>query len=138
LWSEAEAASENPVLIDWVRQRAAQARRVASVCTGAFLLAAAGLLDGRRAVTHWMQCAKLAQRFPAVLVEADPIFVCDGPVWTSAGIDLALALVEEDLGRSMALAVDLSGRLPQASRRAGTVQRGARFASSRRQVRRAL
>jgi len=75
----------------------------------AFILAAAGLLDGRRAATHWKYCAKLAQRFPAVHVEPDPIFVCDGPVWTSAGvtagIDLALALVEEDLGRSMALAV---------------------------------
>ncbi len=105
----AEAAAENPVLVDWVRQRAAHARRVASVCTGAFLLAAAGLLDGRRAATHWMYCTRLAQRFPAVRVEPDPIFVCDGPVWTSAGvtagIDLALALVEEDLGRSLALAV---------------------------------
>jgi transcriptional regulator GlxA family with amidase domain len=92
-----------------VRQRATQARRVASVCTGAFLLAAAGLLDGRRAATHWMYCTRLAQRFPAVHVEPDPIFVCDGSVWTSAGvtagIDLALALVEEDLGRSMSLAV---------------------------------
>jgi transcriptional regulator GlxA family with amidase domain len=104
-----EAATENQVLVEWVQQRAAQARRVASVCTGAFLLAAAGVLDRRRAATHWNYCAKLAQRFPAVHVEPDPIFVCDGPVWTSAGvtagIDLALALVEEDLGRSMALAV---------------------------------
>jgi transcriptional regulator GlxA family with amidase domain len=104
-----EAAAANPALVDWLRQRAAQARRVASVCTGAFLLAAAGLLDGRRAVTHWKDCARLAQRFPAVRVEPDPIFVCDGRVWTSAGvsagIDLALALVEEDLGRSFALAV---------------------------------
>jgi transcriptional regulator GlxA family with amidase domain len=67
------------------------------------------LLDGRRAATHWKYCAKLAERFPAVRVESDPIFVRDGPVWTSAGvtagIDLALALVEEDLGRSVALAV---------------------------------
>ena len=105
----AEAAAEDPALVDWVRERATQARRVASVCTGAFLLAAAGVLDGRRAATHWMYCAKLAQRFPAVRVEPDPIFVCDGPVWTSAGvtagIDLALALVEEDLGRTVALAV---------------------------------
>ena len=104
-----EAAATNPVLVDWVRQRATQARRVASVCTGAFLLAAAGVLDGRRAVTHWKDCVRLAQRFPAVRVEADPIFVRDGPVWTSAGItagiDLALALVEEDLGRSLALDV---------------------------------
>jgi transcriptional regulator GlxA family with amidase domain len=105
----AEAAAENPVLVDWVRARALQARRVASVCTGAFLLAAAGMLDGRRAATHWMYCSKLAQRFPAVHVEPDPIFVRDGQVWTSAGvtagIDLALALVEEDLGRPVALAV---------------------------------
>ena len=105
----AEAATENPVLVDWVRRRAGRARRVASVCTGAFLLAAAGLLDGRRAATHWLYCDKLAARFPAVKVEPDPIFVCDGAVWTSAGvtagIDLALALVEEDLGRAVALAV---------------------------------
>lgn len=105
----AQAAAENPLLVNWVRQRATRARRVASVCTGAFLLAAAGLLDGRRAATHWKYCAELARRFPAVHVEPDPIFVCDGSVWTSAGvtagIDLALALVEEDLGRSLALAV---------------------------------
>ena len=104
-----EAAIENLVLVDWVRERATQARRVASVCAGAFMLAAAGVLNGRRAATHWKYCAKLAQRFPTVRVESDPIFVCDGSVWTSAGvtagIDLALALVEEDLGRSMALAV---------------------------------
>ena len=78
----AEAAAENPVLVDWIRQRATKARRVASVCTGAFVLAAAGVLDGRRAATHWMHCARLAQRFPAVRVESDPIFVRDGAVWT--------------------------------------------------------
>jgi len=104
-----EAAAADPALLDWLRQRATQARRVASVCTGAFLLAAAGLLNGRRAVTHWKDCARLSRRFPAVRVEPDPIFVRDGPVWTSAGvtagIDLALALVEEDIGRSIALAV---------------------------------
>ena len=104
-----EAAAADPELIDWVRQRAGQARRTASVCTGAFLLAAAGLLDGRRAATHWSVCAAFARRFPAVRVEPDPIFVRDGPVWTSAGvtagIDLALALVEQDLGRGVALAV---------------------------------
>ncbi len=103
------AAAGDPALLDWVRKRAAAARRTASVCTGALLLAAAGVLDGRRAATHWSYCAELAERFPAVQVEADPIFVRDGPVWTSAGvtagIDLALALVEEDLGRDMALAV---------------------------------
>jgi transcriptional regulator GlxA family with amidase domain len=104
-----EAAAADPALVDWLRDRAGQARRVASVCTGAFLLAASGVLDGRRAVTHWSFCAELARRFPAIRVEADPIFVRDGPVWTSAGvtagIDLALALVEQDLGRTVALAV---------------------------------
>lgn len=102
-------AAADPLLVDWVRARAARAERVASVCTGAFLLAAAGVLDGRRAATHWSVCAELARRFPAVRVEADPIFVRDDPVWTSAGvsagIDLALALVEQDLGRAAALAV---------------------------------
>ena len=104
-----DAASADRVLVDWVRQRAGQARRTASVCTGAFLLAATGLLDGRRAATHWAFCAELARRFPNVRVESDPIFVRDDPFWTSAGvtsgIDLALALVEEDLGRAAALAV---------------------------------
>jgi transcriptional regulator GlxA family with amidase domain len=103
------AASVDSVLVDWVRERARQARRIASICTGAFLLATAGVLDGRRAATHWLYCAELARRFPAVQVESDPIFVRDGPVWTSAGvtagIDLALALVEEDLGRAIALSV---------------------------------
>ncbi|HEY0185354.1 MAG TPA: GlxA family transcriptional regulator [Rhodopila sp.] len=102
-------AAADPKLVDWIRTRATNASRVASVCTGAFLLGAAGLLDGRRAVTHWTQCAELARRFPAALVEPDPIFVRDGPLWTSAGItagiDLALALVEQDLGRSRALSV---------------------------------
>ena len=104
-----EAASADASLVGWVRQRAREARRVASVCTGAFLLAASGELDGKRVATHWSVCAELAKRFPAVRVESDPIFVRDGSVWTSAGvtsgIDLALALVEEDLGRAGALAV---------------------------------
>jgi transcriptional regulator GlxA family with amidase domain len=102
-------SAEDPVLVDWVRERTKRARRTASVCTGAFLLAATSALDGRRAVTHWAFCAELARRFPDVRVESDPIFVQDGPIWTSAGvtsgIDLALALVEDDLGRAMALAV---------------------------------
>jgi transcriptional regulator GlxA family with amidase domain len=102
-------AAADPALLGWVRARATRARRVASVCTGAFLLGAAGLLDGRRAATHWMHCAELARRFPAIRVEPDPIFVRDGAIWTSAGvtaaIDLALALVEEDAGRALALAV---------------------------------
>jgi transcriptional regulator GlxA family with amidase domain len=102
-------ASENGELLEWVRARAARARRVASVCTGAFLLGAAGLLDGRRAVTHWDYCARLARRVPRARIDPDPIFIRDGSVWTSAGvtagIDLSLALVEEDLGRALALAV---------------------------------
>jgi transcriptional regulator GlxA family with amidase domain len=104
-----DASVADPEMIEWLRDRAGHARRVASVCTGAFMLAAAGILDGRRAVTHWSYCDTFGLRFPAVRVEADPIFLRDGPVWTSAGvtagIDLALALVEEDLGRETALAV---------------------------------
>lgn len=104
-----DLAAADPALLEWLRQRVKKARRVASVCTGAFLLGASGALDGRRAVTHWSYCAELARRFPAVRVESDPIFVRDGTIWTSAGvtagIDLALALVEEDLGRATALAV---------------------------------
>lgn len=102
-------AVEDQVLLAWLDRRAAGARRVASVCTGAFLLAAAGLLDGRRAVTHWEFCAELARRYPRIAVDPDPIFVRDDPVWTSAGvtagIDLSLALLEADLGRAEALAV---------------------------------
>ncbi len=88
--------------VGWFAATARRARRVASVCTGAFLLAETGLLDGRRAVTHWTKCAALAERYPAVTVDPDPIFVRDGEVWTSAGvtagIDLALAMVEADHG----------------------------------------
>lgn len=101
--------SVDPALIGPFRRLAGRARRVASVCGGAFLLAAAGLLDGRRATTHWSECRRLAANFPAVSVEPDAIFVRDGGVYTSAGVtagmDLALALVEEDLGRDAALAV---------------------------------
>lgn len=88
---------------------ARRARRVASVCAGAFLLAAAGLLDGRRATTHWKACAELSARYPRIRVEPDAIYVKDGRFYTSAGvtagIDLALALVEEDLGRQRALEI---------------------------------
>lgn len=106
-------AMADAALLRWFGERARAARRVGSVCTGAFVLAAAGLLDGRRAVTHWQSCGELARRFPRARVEADPIFVHDGAVWTSAGvtagIDLALAMVEADLGHaaSMAVARDL-------------------------------
>ena len=101
------AACEDERLVAWVRAAAARSGRVASVCTGAFLLAKAGLLDGRRATTHWSGCAELARRHPEVDVDSEPIFVRDGDVVTSAGVtagmDLALALVEEDLGREIAL-----------------------------------
>ncbi|WP_222851139.1 GlxA family transcriptional regulator [Phytoactinopolyspora mesophila] len=93
----------------WLRERAPGVRRVASVCTGAFLLAEAGLLNGRRATTHWSQCERLSRRYPQIDVDAAPIYVRDGNRYTSAGvcsgIDLALALVEEDLGRAAALTV---------------------------------
>ena len=104
-----DAACLEAGLVNWLRQRCGVTRRTASVCSGAFLLAATGLLDGRRAVTHWGRCAQFARAHPAVRLDPDPIFVRDGTVWTSAGvtagIDLALALVEEDLGRDHALAV---------------------------------
>jgi transcriptional regulator GlxA family with amidase domain len=102
-------ATADRVLVDWISQAASTARRTASVCTGAFLLARAGLLDGRRATTHWAAAEELARRYPAVEVDPEPIFLRDGPIWTSAGVtagmDLALALVEEDLDRDLALAI---------------------------------
>ncbi len=102
-------ALENGALVRWVAAAARRSRRVCSVCNGAFLLAAAGVLAGRRATTHWAACDELARRHPEIRVERDPIFVRDGNVATSAGVtagmDLALALVEEDLGREASLAV---------------------------------
>ncbi|MFF3124846.1 GlxA family transcriptional regulator [Streptomyces sp. NPDC057908] len=99
----------DPALVDWLRDHAAHAERLVSVCTGALLLAAAGLLDGHRVTTHWTVCEHLARSYPAVEVDPDPIFVRDGRLATSAGvtagIDLALALVEEDHGRDIALTV---------------------------------
>ncbi|MGR9105429.1 MAG: GlxA family transcriptional regulator [Gammaproteobacteria bacterium] len=94
-------------LLNWVRAMSTRVRRLVSVCTGAFLLAEAGLLDGRRATSHWAWCDRLAADYPAIIVEPDRIFLRDGPVLTSggvtSGIDLALSLVEEDLGREQAL-----------------------------------
>jgi len=105
----AGARRRDPDLVAWIRGQAPRAKRVASVCTGAFLLAEAGLLDGGRATTHWSQCAALRDQYPAIEVDPGPIFIKDGNVATSAGvtagIDLALALVEDDLGRDMALAI---------------------------------
>ena len=96
-------------VLNYLRANVKTARRTASICSGAFVLAQAGLLDGRRATTHWSVCGLLARAYPAVHVEPEPIFVRDGNVATSAGVtagmDLALALVEEDLGRDVALAV---------------------------------
>ena len=93
-------------LVTWVAAAAARARRVASVCNGAFLLAEAGLLDGRRATTHWAECENLQDRYPAIKVDPDPIFVSDPPLYTSAGvtagIDLSLAMVEDDAGAALA------------------------------------
>jgi transcriptional regulator GlxA family with amidase domain len=103
------AATEDNVLIDWLRKTSAKARRTASVCTGAFLLAEAGLLDGRRATTHWASAEEMSRRYPAVEVDPGPIFLRDGEMWTSAGVtagmDLALAMVEEDLDREVALTI---------------------------------
>ncbi|HWD60196.1 MAG TPA: GlxA family transcriptional regulator [Stellaceae bacterium] len=102
----ARAAEHCPQTLAWLRRMAPMARRVTSVCTGAFVLAAAGLLDGRRATTHWQRASALAMRYPQVRVEPDRIFVRDGKLWTSAGItagiDLALALIAEDLGEAAA------------------------------------
>ena len=100
------AATDDADLVEQLACTARGARRVGSICTGAFLLAAAGILDGRRATTHWARAARLALAFPAVRVDAEAIHVRDGPVWTSAGvtagIDLALALVEDDVGADVA------------------------------------
>ncbi len=100
-------ASLDQPFINQVRQLADRSIRVCSVCSGAFILAAAGLLDGRRAVTHWEDCDHLAAVYSAIKVEIDPIYIKDGNIWTSAGItagiDMALAIVEEDLGKPAAI-----------------------------------
>jgi len=107
--SQARPARADPRLIEWIIATAPHCRRVASVCTGAFLAAAAGLLDGHRATTHWAYAARLATEFPTVEVDPDPLYLRDAKFWTSAGvtagIDLALALVEEDLGAEVAQTV---------------------------------
>lgn len=101
------AAVAQQDLVGWIRAAAGHAHRVTSVCSGAFLLAEAGLLDGRRVTTHWGDADRLARDFPTVDVDCEPIFIRDGRLWTSAGVtagmDLALALVEADLGREVAL-----------------------------------
>lgn len=104
-----EKALEHRIFIPWLRTAGRKVRRLVSVCTGAFLMAKAGLLDGRQATTHWMDLERLQREYPRVAVESDAIYVRDGCVATSAGVtacmDLALALVEEDFGRKMALTV---------------------------------
>lgn len=105
----ARQATGDTELAEWIRQASRRARRTTSVCTGAYLLAAAGLLDGRRATTHWNYCDALAEQFPEVRIDPEPVFVRDGDIWTSAGVtagmDLTLALIEDDLGPEIALAV---------------------------------
>jgi transcriptional regulator GlxA family with amidase domain len=114
-------ARRDPELVDCVRRAAAEARRVTSVCTGVVLLAEAGLLDGRRATTHWASAPWFAAQYPEVDVDPDPIFVHDGRIWTSAGVtagmDLALALVADDLGAQ--LAHDIASWLVMFTRRPG-------------------
>ncbi len=100
---------ERQYIEEWLRQNAKNARRTASVCSGAFLLAQAGLLDGKRAVTHWAMCDLLMERFPTLSIDRNAIFIEDGSIWTSAGvsagIDLALALVKADCGHDIAMMV---------------------------------
>lgn len=102
-----EALLSDPSLIEWVHMMSRRVRRLVSVCTGSFLLAKAGLLDGRSATCHWAFCDQLASEYPSVRVEADRLYLQDGPIFTSggatSGIDLALSLVEEDWGRETAL-----------------------------------
>src|SRR5712675_609130 len=104
-----DEVTRDHTLVRWVRDTTPSCRRVCSVCIGSFLLAAAGVLDGRRAATHWLHAALLAERHPRVAVEPDAIFIRDGAVWSSAGvttgIDLALALIEQDAGRALAMKV---------------------------------
>ena len=106
---EPDDARRDPDLIRWLARVGPRTRRVVGLCTGTFVLAEAGLLDGRSATTHWMDCDELARRFPAVTVQRDPIYVRDRGIYTSAGstagLDLVLALVEEDVGRRVALQV---------------------------------
>ena len=106
---EVWSAADQPELLAWVRERSRRARRYGSVCTGAFVLAQAGLLDARRVTTHWYFCQQLQREFPRAVVDPEPIFIRDGNLYTSAGVvsglDLALAMVEEDFGQDVALRI---------------------------------
>jgi transcriptional regulator GlxA family with amidase domain len=116
-----EPRPSSPGLIAFVQSALPACRRIASICTGAFILAEAGLLDGRRATTHWLVARDLQSRFPQVRMEEDRIFIIDGPIWTSAGmsagIDLALGMVEKDFGAELARSV--ARKLVVYHRRAG-------------------
>lgn len=119
--SDPVAVNPPPGVVAYARASSATSRRTASICTGAFVLADAGLLDGRRATTHWFYAREFRTRYSSVLVEDDRIFIVDGPIWTSAGmsagIDLALAMVEKDLGGAVARSV--AQKLVVYHRRAG-------------------
>ena len=107
--SGVETAAQDRRLVLWLRRAAPRVRRIGSICTGAFLLASAGLLEGKRAATHWKWAAELAEKYKTTIVDPDPIYIRDGNTYTTAGVtagmDLALALVEEDLGSQLALKV---------------------------------
>ena len=119
--AQAAQSRFDPELLDWLRARTTDTRRIGSVCAGAFVLAAAGILDGRQATTHWELADTLARRYPRISVDGDRIFTQDGNVWTSAGVsagtDLALAMVEEDHGHVQA--VEIARRLVLFMRRGG-------------------
>jgi transcriptional regulator GlxA family with amidase domain len=110
-----------PALVRYIHRSAKTSRRIASICTGAFVLAEAGILDGKRATTHWLFAREMQERFPKIHVEEDRIFIVDGSVWTSAGmtagLDLALAMVEKDLGAEIARSV--ARKLVMHQRRSG-------------------
>jgi transcriptional regulator GlxA family with amidase domain len=119
--NEDAPATATPGLLNFIRRGLKKSRRVTAICTGAFILAEAGLLRGRRATTHWYYARELQRRFPEIKVEQDRIFIIDGPIWTSAGatagLDLALAMVEKDLGAEVARSV--AKKLVMHHRRAG-------------------
>jgi transcriptional regulator GlxA family with amidase domain len=119
--NEDAPGTTTPGLLNFIRRGPRQSRRVTAICTGAFILAEAGLLRGRRATTHWFYARELQRRFPDIKVEEDRIFIIDGPIWTSAGatagLDLALAMVEKDLGHEVARSV--AKKLVMQHRRAG-------------------
>jgi transcriptional regulator GlxA family with amidase domain len=104
-----DQASRDPQIVDWIRRASGDVRRLGSTCTGAFVLAATGLLDGHNAATHWAHCSRLQQLHPAIRVDSDSIFLTSDNIWTSAGatagMDMALAMVEEDFGLELALLV---------------------------------